>query len=99
MHRATIVTAKPTSIAPAAESKKTAVASGASEAADLKTLGNVELALYTGQFTRDESSGVDLLIVGNLNPNKAQKFVTELEAKEGKEIQRRRSRADRAPAR
>lgn len=53
---------------------------------ELKALGNVELALYTGQFTRDESSGVDLLIVGNVNPNKMQKFVTELEAKEGKEI-------------
>lgn len=53
---------------------------------DLKTLGNVQLALYTGQFTRDESSGVDLLIVGDINPNKLQKFMTELEAKEGKEI-------------
>lgn len=51
-----------------------------------KELGNVELALYTGQFTRDESSGIDLLIVGNTNPNKVQKFVTELEAREGKEI-------------
>jgi hypothetical protein len=66
--------------------KTAGVTSGASESADLKSLGNVELALYTGQFTRDDSSGVDLLIVGSLNPNKAQKFVTELEAKEGKEI-------------
>lgn len=53
---------------------------------DLKELGNIQLALYTGQFTRDESAGVDLLIVGDVNPNKLQKFVTELEAKEGKEI-------------
>jgi hypothetical protein len=65
---------------------KRPVATAASSSADLKGLGNVELALYTGQFTRDESSGVDLLIVGNVNPNKAQKFVSELEAKEGKEI-------------
>jgi hypothetical protein len=65
------------------EGKRSVTPAGA---ADLKTLGNVELALYTGQFTRDESSGVDLLIVGNINPNKAQKFVSELEAKEGKEI-------------
>ena len=56
------------------------------ESLDLKELGNVQLAVYTGQFTRDESSGIDLLIVGDVNPNKLQKFVTELEAKEGKEI-------------
>lgn len=54
--------------------------------ADLRVLGNVELALLTGQFTRDESAGVDLLLVGNINPAKAQKFVSELEAKEGKQI-------------
>jgi len=52
----------------------------------IKTLGNVELALYTGQFTRDESSGIDLLIVGDLNQHALQKFITELEAQEGKEI-------------
>lgn len=54
--------------------------------ADLKALGNVELALYTGQFTRDESSGIDFLLVGDINQNKLQKFIAELEAKEGKEI-------------
>lgn len=53
---------------------------------DLLSIGNVELALYTGQFTRDESAGIDLLIVGNVNQNKLHKFVAELEAKEGKEI-------------
>lgn len=53
---------------------------------ELKMLGNVELALLTGQFTRDETAGIDLLLVGNINPSKATKFVSELEAKEGKEI-------------
>jgi hypothetical protein len=52
----------------------------------LKSLGNVELALYTGQFTRDETSGVDFLLVGDVNQTKLTKFVTDLEAKEGKEI-------------
>ena len=52
----------------------------------IKSLGNVELALYTGQFTRDESSGIDLLIVGDINQTKLGKFISELEAKEGKEI-------------
>lgn len=52
----------------------------------LKALGRVELLLYTGQFTRDESAGVDMLLVGDINPNALQKFVVELEQKEGKEI-------------
>ena len=42
--------------------------------------------LLTGQFTRDERSGIDLLVVGNVNNNALQKYVTELESKEGKEI-------------
>jgi len=52
----------------------------------IKALGNIEIALYTGQFTRDDSSGIDVLIVGDLNQHALQKFVTELEAKEGKDI-------------
>jgi hypothetical protein len=52
----------------------------------LKALGNVELALYSGQFTRDETSGVDLLVIGDVNPTKLSKFVEELEKREGKEI-------------
>lgn len=53
---------------------------------DIAALGNVELALYTGQFTRDESSGIDMLVVGDVNQNKLQKFVAELEGQEGKNI-------------
>jgi hypothetical protein len=53
---------------------------------DITSLGNVELALYTGQFTRDDTSGIDMLVVGDINQNKLQKFVTELEAQEGKNI-------------
>jgi hypothetical protein len=56
------------------------------ETADLKAIGNVEMALLSGQFTRDESAGVDLLIVGDVNHTQLQKYVTELEQKEGKEI-------------
>jgi hypothetical protein len=52
----------------------------------IKALGNVELALYTGQFTRDERSGIDLLIVGDINQTQLTKFIAELEEKEGKEI-------------
>jgi len=63
-----------------------AKASKGSDTQSLKSLGNVDLALLTGQFTRDERSGVDLLIVGDVNQTKVTKYVTDLEAKEGKEI-------------
>lgn len=63
---------------------KVAKPSGQKE--DLKALGNIDLLLYTGQFTRDERSGVDLLIVGSTNANAVQKFVAELESREGKEL-------------
>lgn len=53
---------------------------------DIQSVGNIELALLTGQFTRDESTGIDLLIVGNVNQNKLQKYIAELESKEGKEV-------------
>lgn len=53
---------------------------------EITSVGNVELAILTGQFTRDESAGIDLLIVGDTNHTKVQKFVDEFEAKENKEI-------------
>ena len=58
----------------------------APEDADIKAIGNVELAAYLGQFTRDESAGVDVFIVGDINQTKLTKFMSELEAKEGKEL-------------
>ncbi len=56
------------------------------EAADLKALGNVEVACLLGQFTRDETSGIDVLLVGNVNNHAVQKYVTELEKQEGKDL-------------
>ena len=56
------------------------------QASSIKGLGNVQLAIYTGQFTRDETSGTDLLIVGDVNQTKLSKFITELEEQEGKEL-------------
>lgn len=56
------------------------------ETADLKALGNVEVAALMGQFTRDETAGIDLLIVGNVNQHALTKYVTELEKQEGKEL-------------
>ncbi|MCX6727504.1 MAG: transcriptional regulator [Candidatus Saccharibacteria bacterium] len=56
------------------------------QADPLKALGNVELALLTGQFTRDERTGIDLLIVGNVNQTQVNKYISNLEKQEGKEI-------------
>lgn len=52
----------------------------------LKVLGNVQLALYTGQFTRDEHSGIDFLVVGDINQVQLAKYVAELEKTENKEL-------------
>lgn len=52
----------------------------------LKAVGHVELAVFTGQFTRDESVGVDILIVGEVNTNALGKFVDELEKQENKTL-------------
>lgn len=48
--------------------------------------GNLKIMLLCGQFTRDESSGADLLLVGDLNISKVEKAVSELETTENKEI-------------
>ena len=57
-----------------------------SAADPLKKLGNVELAIMTGQFTRDERSGIDFLLVGDINQTQVGKYIADLEKKEGKEI-------------
>lgn len=69
----------------AAPAKKTKAAKN--DATDsLKPLGKVDLALYTGWFTRDESAGIDLLIVGDVNAHALEKYISELEKKEGRDI-------------
>lgn len=65
---------------------KPEVVTAAEEANDLKALGNIEAACLLGQFTRDEQSGIDMLVVGNVNTNALQKYVSELEEQEGKEL-------------
>jgi predicted transcriptional regulator len=53
---------------------------------DLKSIGHIDLAVYTGQFTRDDSAGIDFFVVGDVNPNALQKYVEGLESKENKSI-------------
>jgi hypothetical protein len=49
-------------------------------------IGRIDLAILTGQFTRDELSGIDVLLVGDINQSKAAKFISELEQAENKEL-------------
>jgi hypothetical protein len=53
---------------------------------ELRALGKVDLALMTGQFTRDETSGVDMLLVGDINQRALENYISDLEAKESKDI-------------
>jgi hypothetical protein len=53
---------------------------------EFKSLGKVDVALYTGWFTRDESAGIDLLLVGDVNNHALEKYIADLEHKEGREI-------------
>ena len=53
---------------------------------DLKSIGHIELAVLTGQFTRDEVTGIDFFIIGDVNMNALLKFIDELEKKENKII-------------
>ncbi len=53
---------------------------------EFKNLGNVEMVVFTGQLTRDSSAPVDVLIVGNVNKNAVDKYISSLEEDEGKDI-------------
>jgi predicted transcriptional regulator len=68
------------------KTKKTKDSTEPAQDDGLSQIGNVELALYTGHFTRDNSSGVDVLIVGDTNPTQLAKFIAELERQEAKEL-------------
>jgi predicted transcriptional regulator with HTH domain len=52
----------------------------------VRVVGKVDLALLTGQFTRDESAGIDIFLVGDINQSKLTKFINELETEEKKEL-------------
>lgn len=52
----------------------------------IRSTGKVDLAVMTGQFTRDEQSGVDVLIVGDVNRAKVDHFINELEKSEKKDL-------------
>src|SRR5436190_1467430 len=51
-----------------------------------RSAGKIELLVLTGQFTRDDSAGIDVLIVGDVNQTKIDRFIEELEKTENKEL-------------
>lgn len=53
---------------------------------ELMKAGNVRLAVYSGQFTRDETTGVDIVIVGDVNSVAVDHLMTDLEATEKKAL-------------
>lgn len=65
---------------------QTPVEGESASTSDLSSVGHIELAVFTGQFTRDDTAGVDLLVVGDINPNALSKYVNDLERKENKSI-------------
>lgn len=54
--------------------------------AKIKDLGQVDIIIYTGRFTDDDSTGIDVLMVGDINKTKAHNFMADLEEEEGQEF-------------
>jgi hypothetical protein len=52
----------------------------------LRAAGNIKLAFETGTFTRDNSAGTDLFIMGDVNRARVSKVVIELEQELGREV-------------
>lgn len=52
----------------------------------LKPLGDVRVAVLSGQLVHGSTSEVDVLLAGNINKTQAKKFITELEQDESKSL-------------
>ncbi len=52
----------------------------------LKATGNVQIAFETGTFVRDQNSGTDFFIMGDVNRARVAKLIGELEQELGREI-------------
>jgi hypothetical protein len=55
-------------------------------ASRLKPLGDVRVALLSGQLVHGSESEVDVLLVGSINKTQAKKFMKELEEDENKQL-------------
>lgn len=61
---------------------------------EYKALGHVELIAYSGQLTRDSTAPIDVLIIGNVNRNAVEKYISGLETDEGIDIRYTAMRLD-----
>lgn len=52
----------------------------------VRNLGNVSYAALMGYFTKDNSSAVDIFVVGKVDKRKMKTFVSKLEKEAGKEL-------------
>lgn len=52
----------------------------------VRKLGNVEVAIMTGRFTRESRIQADFVLVGDISQSKLAKFITDLEKSEGIEV-------------
>lgn len=52
----------------------------------IKGLGAVDLLVYMGSFTQDTMTGIDVMIVGDINKTQAHNFIADLEDEEGREL-------------
>ncbi len=55
-------------------------------ASTIKGLGSVDLLIYLGSFTQDASTGIDVLVVGDVNKTQVHNFIADLEDEEGREL-------------
>jgi predicted transcriptional regulator len=85
------VTKKPSGSKKSSETKAPSTTEEIKKTADLHPLveqltGNavIEVIVLTGQFTRDESAGVDVLVVGDISSTVFNKVMADFEESEGK---------------
>jgi hypothetical protein len=68
-------------------SEKTAAPAAVSDwAKRLKPLGDVRLALLSGNLVRGSQSDVDVMLAGNINKTQLKRFIKQLEEDEGKQL-------------
>ena len=52
----------------------------------IKGLGAVDALIYMGSFTQDRQTGIDVLVVGDVNKTQVHNFIADLEDEEGREL-------------
>lgn len=70
-----------------ATTKEKVVAEGGGDLSDrFRAIGSVDMAILSGYFVRDQALPIDIMVVGDINRNKLDKLVKELETEENHEL-------------